>query len=747
MTPFVLNTRILRPITLSCLYAVFVLPLFVAHSSLFPYVFPKVVAFEAIVILAALACVISLLISSQRLTFLRHPLTICFGIWICALVISALGGFDFWRSFWSTAERMNGIFFYLVLFLFYLVCLTVLRSDRDWQNITLWSAIISIVVAIGAISEFDQVASGARLSTSLGNPLYASFYALINFYIAIYHLFGGRGKSLHGLLRLCLVMALIANASVFIFSSSRSAYIAVCVIGIYSVVIFGRKLWITTKRILASHVIAGVALIFLFATALSIGIVSIQTKTPIISQFDRIQSRFLYDPERIALWTVGIKTFLEHPLTGVGLENFSSSMNKYWELLPFKQNAIREIFDRTHNAALDSLAATGLIASIPFFAVVLLIGSYTYRAARYPSSNTREVRLLFGPLLLAYASYSLFSIETPVLLVFCIFFAAYMTFAFHATATRQPPVRSIPLVVRFTALCIAGVFAYLAIPGIIEPILASRSAVKAYQQAPVNPKEGMRLYGRALIKHSFIDDSIRLAAVKSAMRVFQNRTNLNETDVQEFAVFAIKAVEDGATQRPQSLSWYVNAGQLYPEIISFDKSHGGRAIVFLNKGLALVPNHPILHHNLARVYLASGMPNEALKEIDRAIAYFANDSSYHVSRVEILLALHRLDEAYAHFEMLRASYPTNVNQARVIVDLLKQLRCGYPLQGLYDYLTRAIQQYPTDLNFRIAQILYETNVGNVKGAKNILKSIEQTSIEAAVVVRTEINTASCKSKP
>lgn len=744
MKPSAFKRQVFGMIALGCIYAIFALPLFVDHSSFFPYVFPKAVAFEALVIVATIACALSLFVSSGQFAFLRHPLTICFGVWVLALTVSALLGNDFWRSFWSTAERMNGIYFYLHLFVFYLICLTVLRTDKDWRSITVWSLIISVIVAIGSIAEFDRVASGERLHTSLGNPLYASIYALIHGFIALYYLLDHGGAHKKGITILCSI-ALVANGVVTIFAASRSASIAMAAIGIYFFVIFHRKIFNRLTLIFTARpaTLAAACAVLL----VSIGAIAILQQSTVLRlpHIDRVRTQLASDPERITLWRIGVKTFLERPLSGVGLENFTNAVYKDWEKLPVKRNAAHELFDRSHNAVIDMLATTGLVASVPFFLMAILIGLYIWRAVRDPRTNTRSVRLFCGPVVLAYGAHSFFSIETPVLSIVSTFFFAYISFSTLNHANPRITDRKRSFAARYITAGIAVALVFLSLPGIIHPVAASRYSVNAFQNADGNPGEGIRLYQLALDKQSFVDESIRLAIAESATRLLKKSGAIGaHSAIQDFIVFSLRTLEEGASGNAHLLKWYIKGGPIYLAAATIDAAYINSGENFLKRGLSLVPKHPQLHHNLARLYLAAGRPTDALREVDLAIANFTEEPMYFLTRIEALLALKKFDEAFANFTAIRYTHPLDISQARVLVELLKQLPCNYAMGGLSNYVAQAIRQYPSDLHFRIAHILLETNAGDRSSAQAILEDIKRISPDAASIVRTAVHTATCK---
>jgi O-antigen ligase len=111
------------------------------------------------------------------------------------------------------------------------------------------------------------------------------------------------------------------------------------------------------------------------------------------------------DESRTMQWRASIEGFKDRPLLGYGLENHNLVWSAHFD--PGIYRFSTEIFDRTHNQFLETLATTGVLGSAAFLGIwiaigVTLVGSY--RAGRL---SAPAVAILVG-VQVAYATYLFF---------------------------------------------------------------------------------------------------------------------------------------------------------------------------------------------------------------------------------------------------------------------------------------------------------------------------------------------------
>ena len=114
-------------------YLSFLAPLVVSARHLFPFVFPKAVFLEFLVELA-LVLYLGLALANKEFLPKLNWLIKSVIFWIATILVAGLAGVNFYSSFWSRAERMEGIFWYLHLLAFFLILVSLFKTAQDWKN-------------------------------------------------------------------------------------------------------------------------------------------------------------------------------------------------------------------------------------------------------------------------------------------------------------------------------------------------------------------------------------------------------------------------------------------------------------------------------------------------------------------------------------------------------------------------------------------------------------------------------------
>ena len=116
-------------------------------------------------------------------------------IFILALIFTSFTGYDIWRSFFSTEERLIGVFSYIFLGLYFLILRrTFISKDIKAENFLKTSIAISFIVAlIGFIQFFSpsfvlNVETLERVGGLFGNPTFLAGYLLFHVFWGFYFL-------------------------------------------------------------------------------------------------------------------------------------------------------------------------------------------------------------------------------------------------------------------------------------------------------------------------------------------------------------------------------------------------------------------------------------------------------------------------------------------------------------------------------------------------------------------------------
>jgi len=161
--------------------------LFVWAGTLYPYLFPKAWLFR-LAVEAMLFLYIPLALLDREYLPRRSLLVLAAGTFAGSLLISAVFGVSFYKSFWSNAERMEGLFGILHYAAFFVVLAGAFRrAPEKLLNLA------KVFVGVGVIAVFsgiwDVLETGyIRLSGVAGNP---SFLAVELLFAGGFSLFIG----------------------------------------------------------------------------------------------------------------------------------------------------------------------------------------------------------------------------------------------------------------------------------------------------------------------------------------------------------------------------------------------------------------------------------------------------------------------------------------------------------------------------------------------------------------------------
>ena len=344
------------------LYVSLFAPLIVSVNSLYPFVFPKAIFFEAAVELAFLFFA-ALLVVDKSFLPKRNGLLLALFIWILSLVLSTIFGVDPSLSFWSKAERMDGLFWYLHLLLFFLMATPVFEKDYlKFLSVNSIAGFLTGGYALiskyspGVINFGDQT----RLGGTFGNPAFLATYFLTLFFLnaILFLLYQGPQKKLFaGMCALSLILVAM--------SGTRGAWIGLAA----GLILFaGLILVFKGKKYLKFGIIVLATLFLLFASFKFLPQVW-ERVSPFFAS--RIYGLWEIPKPRQIVWGIGWEAFKERPIFGWGLENFVYAFNKHF--VPDLHNYEMSTFDRPHNKIIDLLASTGVAGFLSYLSLFAVL--------------------------------------------------------------------------------------------------------------------------------------------------------------------------------------------------------------------------------------------------------------------------------------------------------------------------------------------------------------------------------------
>lgn len=391
-----------RNVVIVLLIASFAVPLIVGTSFFFPYVAPRNLFFRALMEVGATVLVLALCFGRKTLDLHGEPIFWSLVAFLGAATLSAIVSPAPTHSLFGDFERMGGVWAWVHLVVFFLLLRTL--RDQDWTLVLNAVLVASLAVSIDAIAQRAGWFGDHNVSAStatIGNSGLLAPYLLITIALAAYL------ASTNVRYRLYYLAVAGVNSLALVYAQNRSTLVGLVLGVIVGSIIFAllapgsRKKWVT-------FALAGtlaVAVVGVTATIRAFPAGAASRNAPTVLQRLALSNPAVGDESRTMQWRAAIEGFKDRPLLGYGPENHNLVWSAHFD--PGIYRIDTEIYDRTHNQFLETLATTGLIGTAALLGIwvatgVTLIGAY--RAGRLSAS---ALAILAG-LQVAYVTYLFF---------------------------------------------------------------------------------------------------------------------------------------------------------------------------------------------------------------------------------------------------------------------------------------------------------------------------------------------------
>jgi O-antigen ligase len=349
------------------------------------YNFPKLVVLIAFAISSLLV-----LITSRNDFFNLKTLLVVMSAFVLSLFLVLLfSGARISDQLWGTFGRNTGLVAYLSLAL--ILMASAISSSRESLVKT-----FQFFIAAGTISTLYAIAQRFNLDpfptftiyrpvvSFFGNPNFQAAFSAMTLICAV-GLFFAKGSSKY--LRIFLILYI--EATIFVIFETQSLQgIVVSIIGILA--FFGIRTFTDPQyfglRKLYSIVVPLLSIISVAGTL---------NHGPL--------SRFLYKESVAArgdFWRAGIKMATDHPIFGVGLDNYGNFYMQSRDSKTISRDA-SGMADAAHNVFIDFAANGGVILFVGYLALI----SYTLLCARKALQNSKGFDPLLATLIAIWIGY------------------------------------------------------------------------------------------------------------------------------------------------------------------------------------------------------------------------------------------------------------------------------------------------------------------------------------------------------
>ncbi|OGR79556.1 MAG: hypothetical protein A3I11_04100 [Elusimicrobia bacterium RIFCSPLOWO2_02_FULL_39_32] len=605
--------KIFAPPTIKiCSYLILFIPLLLIKSTFFPFTFPKIIFFRILVEISFAAWIFSTIYLKESRLQLRETWMLLLSLFVALVMGSMISGVDIRNSFWSSEERMTGVFTLLHLWAWLTILSARFRQWVDWKKLLLLSILICLSTEAIGIYELINIKrlDHSRIYSTLGNPIYLGIYSALNVFLSIFLIL--RNKNIFQ--SLFLTLFILFSLSMVLLTGSRgvafSLIASIIVLFLISfLVLSGKK----SKFIVLS------ILMFIFISVTA-SIIWLDTKKGMEWGQKTLPlplTRILYNPinnDRFALWTIGLRGFKERKFLGWGWENFNLIYNKYYDPI-FKTDLREPWYDRSHNQLIDILALTGIAGFLSYIAFwVALFYALIKKLKNEIEPRKRCSIATLIALFVFYFLQNLFVFDSPVPLII-FYFSLGLT---HFTVTEEqkesadkkklnlqikkqniPDIaKKIPatILLFFTIVLSSATIYYCN----ILPLQKNMLGLEAYKTISSNFRKGLELYRQSLSSSSFTNPKIRNELIKSVLLNFNNQKVLKE-DLKIGIDFALQESNKNIKEHPHEVRYYLASSMLYRAALLYDLTSLDKAEELMKKALLISPKRPEIAEELKEI--------------------------------------------------------------------------------------------------------------------------------------------------
>ncbi len=407
--------KVLRWIVLIGIFALPIIPLYVANTLFFPYITGKNFAFRIIVEIMAGAWLALALISAKYRPR-RDWVLGALALFVLVIAVADAQGVHPFKSFWSNYERMDGWVTIAHLLLYTVVASVMINTERLWRWLFQFSLGISILLSIYGLLQvvgfFTMGAGGSgglsgRIDATFGNPIYMAVYMLFHVFIAAMlwaqmWVEKARGKRMPASVFYAVVI-LFDTLALFLTGTRGTmiGLIAGTALSVFLVLVLARhsrNAWRASVAALVAMMILGGGFWAVRDAAWVQKIGFLQRLASISVKDETVKARFLN-------WGMAWEGVKERPILGWGQENYAIVFDKHYDARMYAQEAW---FDRVHNIIFDWLVAGGFAGLISYLAIFVAVLWAVWRSAHGRHVFTIAERSLLTGLLAGYFIHNFF---------------------------------------------------------------------------------------------------------------------------------------------------------------------------------------------------------------------------------------------------------------------------------------------------------------------------------------------------
>ena len=540
--------------------------LFISTSTLFPFFVGKVTFLHTILTISLIAYLFILALQPDRITLRLKPLMISVLAYMAIYTISSFTSLDPYQSFWSTIERMEGLFHMLYFLLYFIMLSSFYRTKQEWLQFWRGSLVMGWLVGFYGIAQFLGLGdvllkSSNRIAATLGNATYVGTMFIILGHISALLLAWDK----RSLWKQFYVASLIFFVLLVVMSGTRGA-----LLGIVASVVFSGFAYLIfaqsakyRKKAATGLLVAIVAIVSLFSLARAGHLDSIEAMRR-LSETDFSQGGVR---ARIINWEIAWDATKERPLLGWGPDTYLSTFSKdYNPEMLFHKNIW---FDRVHSKQIEVLVTTGWLGLISY------LGIFTIAFLGFFVTRKRDLilKILLASLFVGYfvQNISLFDTTTSYLVFFpALAFSGYLIHQKSQERTDdevEDDEEGSVVIRRPAAMVLASALTLSLLimlkMGTFNAFAASQqglNGLRVLHQQPGNVEAFIDVYEEAYNYNTYVRSELNNQLRVTLPRVLET-SPIQAIDL--YTRYSIEKLEEAVALHPTNLKFQLSLGSMY----------------------------------------------------------------------------------------------------------------------------------------------------------------------------------------
>lgn len=629
-------------------------PLVIIKTTVFPFVFSKIIFFCLITEICLLIYLFAYYKYPEKFAPRKSWLSLALLIFLFINLIASIFGINFSRSFWSTYERMDGLFILMHFVFFFFILDGLLKSKKNWKIFLSINLFVSSLIAIFALKEF--LTNGYRLivSSTLGNPIYLGTYALVNIFLGIILIYWQlKSKKI---MAPFYILGTILNLISLILAYKRGPILGFAIgILFLAIVLIIRNIQKYFKNK------SKLNLIYVFIIIFSLILFSY-----LIRQNAFVQKITISDASsksRLATWQSAWSAILDRPFLGWGVENFNIAENYHYNpgRLAILENVL---FGKIHNKILETGVNSGILGILSYLSIFLIAIVYLFKKNQF-------ITFALTALLISYFVQNIFIFDSPA--TYLMFFISLVFINWFINQNKNLIIINKKFI-KITIILVITCFIILSFwHGIYKPYKANKNFAIALN---LSQEEQLRLgliyefYNRAL-NYNTMDNYE--AKMRLSQFVIENYNKFNYQDIAPLLNLSQSLLEDEVFKHPRDVLARRFLAYIYNIQSIKNRSYLRFATEQLEEARIISPNNPLVHWQLGINYYKQ-------RNLEKSIKAFKAFLNIHPSPNNKTASL-----AYLH---MGASYDFLGDIDNAILNLKKAVELDAGNTVASDYLKR-----------------------------------------------------------